>query len=186
MRFPRMHGWPPHFPGSTVMRSSRFTVTTCAKTSAKATIANLLAEKFAVQSNAHFRARQSSIPFFLMNAEHKAASVGGLSPESRTPKASPAVTASFCLACRGRRHREIITWTIYGAGLLAAGKARARRISEWICNERATLPAAKRTSQNVQAIISRCLNGARITCFVNTHGHPEGQYGPLVSRLHLD
>ena len=37
--------------------------------------------------------------------------------------------------------------TRYGAGILAAGEARARRISAWICNERATKPAAKRTSQ---------------------------------------
>jgi len=42
----------------------------------------------------------------------------------------------------------------YGAGVLAAGKARARRISEAICNERATPPAAKRTSQNVHVIFS--------------------------------
>jgi len=39
-----------------------------------------------------------------------------------------------------------------GAGLLAAGKARARSISEWICNERATTQAANRTSQ-VAALI---------------------------------
>ena len=45
----------------------------------------------------------------------------------------------------------------YGAGVLAAGKARARRISKAICNERATLPAAKRTSRNVQVIFSRRL-----------------------------
>ena len=36
----------------------------------------------------------------------------------------------------------------YGAGILTAGKARARRISEGICNERATKPAVKRTSPN--------------------------------------
>ena len=36
----------------------------------------------------------------------------------------------------------------YGAGVLAAGKARTRRISNAICNERATPPAAKGTSQN--------------------------------------
>ena len=36
----------------------------------------------------------------------------------------------------------------YGAGILTAGKAGARRISEGICNERATKPAVKRTSQN--------------------------------------
>jgi hypothetical protein len=36
----------------------------------------------------------------------------------------------------------------YGAGILAAGKALGRRISKAICNERATQPAAKRTSQS--------------------------------------
>jgi hypothetical protein len=36
----------------------------------------------------------------------------------------------------------------YGEGILAAGKARVRRISEAICNERATPPADKRTSQS--------------------------------------
>jgi hypothetical protein len=36
----------------------------------------------------------------------------------------------------------------YGAGILAAGKALVRRISEAICNERATPPAAKRTSHS--------------------------------------
>jgi predicted nuclease of predicted toxin-antitoxin system len=45
----------------------------------------------------------------------------------------------------------------YGAVILAAGKARARRISAVICNERATPPAAKRTSQNAQVISSRVL-----------------------------
>jgi hypothetical protein len=35
----------------------------------------------------------------------------------------------------------------YGAGILAAGKALVRRISAAICNERATPPAGKRTSQ---------------------------------------
>ena len=35
-----------------------------------------------------------------------------------------------------------------GAEILAAGKALVRRISEAICNERATRPAAKRTSQS--------------------------------------
>jgi hypothetical protein len=34
----------------------------------------------------------------------------------------------------------------------AAGNARARRISAWICNERATPPAGKRTSQLVKVI----------------------------------
>jgi hypothetical protein len=37
-----------------------------------------------------------------------------------------------------------------------AGKARARRIFAWICNERATQPGAKRTSQVVQVIV-HCL-----------------------------
>jgi hypothetical protein len=45
----------------------------------------------------------------------------------------------------------------YSAGILDAGKARARRISAWICNERATPPAAKRPSQNAQVIFSRVL-----------------------------
>ena len=44
---------------------------------------------------------------------------------------------------------------IYDAGILAAGKARARSISAWICNERATPPAAKRTSQIVNFISLR-------------------------------
>jgi hypothetical protein len=44
----------------------------------------------------------------------------------------------------------------YSAGILAAGKALARRISARICNERATPPAVKRTSQNAQVIFSRC------------------------------
>jgi hypothetical protein len=46
----------------------------------------------------------------------------------------------------------------YSAGILAAGKALARRISARICNERATPPAVKRTSQNAQVIFSRCLS----------------------------
>jgi hypothetical protein len=37
-----------------------------------------------------------------------------------------------------------------------AGKARARRIFAWICNERATQPGAKRTRQVVQVIV-HCL-----------------------------
>ena len=37
IRLPRMHGWPPHLPGSTVIRSRRFTGKTCAKTTAYAT-----------------------------------------------------------------------------------------------------------------------------------------------------
>jgi hypothetical protein len=37
----------------------------------------------------------------------------------------------------------------YGAGILAAGKALVRRISAAICNERATPPAGKRTSQSL-------------------------------------
>ena len=52
----------------------------------------------------------------------------------------------------------------YGAGVFAAGKALARRISAWICNERATPPAAKRTSQNAQVIFSRCLRAREPIC----------------------
>jgi len=52
----------------------------------------------------------------------------------------------------------------YGAGILAAGKARARRISAVICNERATQPAAKRPSQNAQVISSRVLTRIFHTC----------------------
>ena len=44
----------------------------------------------------------------------------------------------------------------------AAGNALARRISAWICNERATRPAAKRTSQVVNVISLRLLNGGRL------------------------
>src|ERR1700740_3530176 len=44
------------------------------------------------------------------------------------------------------------------AGILTAGKARVRRISAWICNERATPPAAKRTSQVVNIISRRLLS----------------------------
>jgi hypothetical protein len=44
----------------------------------------------------------------------------------------------------------------YGAGILAAGKALARRISARICNDRATPPAVNRTSQNAPVIFSRC------------------------------
>src|SRR5437773_1520399 len=46
----------------------------------------------------------------------------------------------------------------YGAGILAAGQALARRISAVICHERATPPAAERTSQNAQVIFSRLLS----------------------------
>ena len=44
----------------------------------------------------------------------------------------------------------------YDAGILAAGKALARRTSARICNERATTPAVKRTSRNAQLVFSRC------------------------------
>jgi hypothetical protein len=47
----------------------------------------------------------------------------------------------------------------FGAGILAAGKALVRRISAAICNERATPPAAKRTSQNAQVIFAQCRKG---------------------------
>ena len=49
----------------------------------------------------------------------------------------------------------------YGAGILAAGQALVRRISAVICNERATPPAAKRTSQNAQVIFAQCLTENR-------------------------
>jgi hypothetical protein len=45
------------------------------------------------------------------------------------------------------------------AGILAAGKARARRISAGICNKRATPPAAKRPSQVDTLIDYRLLSG---------------------------
>ena len=39
-------------------------------------------------------------------------------------------------------------FAFYGAGVLAAGEARATRIPRyWVCKERATKPAGKRTSQ---------------------------------------
>jgi hypothetical protein len=53
----------------------------------------------------------------------------------------------------------------YGAGILAAGKARARSISAAIGDEPATPPAAKRTSQDAQVVFSRCLCGQNLRYF---------------------
>jgi ribonuclease HI len=58
-----------------------------------------------------------------------------------------------------------------------AGKARARRIFAWICNERATPPGAKRTSQVVQVIV-HCLLGCLKKVIVHSDGACHGNPGP--------
>src|ERR1700756_3567254 len=53
-----------------------------------------------------------------------------------------------------------------------AGKARVRRISAWICNERATPPAGKRTRQVVNVIYCRFLkrcNSLKFRWIRNSH-----------------
>jgi len=80
---------------------------------------------------------------------------------SRGVKVAPLLdlqrSLNFCRTgvCRRMASRKNILGN-YGAGILDAGQAPARRISEWISNERATPPAAKRTSRNAQDIFSRC------------------------------